>query len=169
MHNFCENFLVALGSNLEFEGGEPSFLLEQALVALENKGLSIRARSRFFQTPAFPAGSGPDFVNAVATLEADLESGQVLERLHAVESQMGRERAQRWGARTLDLDLLAAGQKKAAPSELILPHPRLSERAFVLVPLMDIAPDWVHPLLKLSVREMHDALPQELRDEIIAL
>jgi 2-amino-4-hydroxy-6-hydroxymethyldihydropteridine diphosphokinase len=115
-----------------------------------------------------------------------LVSGQLLERLHRVESDFDRLRETRWGSRTLDLDLIAVGdailpdeatyrrwlnlppeqQVKQAPQHLILPHPRLQDRGFVLVPLADVAPDWVHPVLNLSVRQMAAALPQEARDEI---
>ena len=181
--------LIALGSNLDFSGDGPLVVLDQAFEALELQGFVIRSRSRFYDTPAFPAGAGPNFVNAAAVLESDFEPRDVLRRLHAVEEQMGRMRAERWGARTLDLDLIAVGQnvlpdpkahkywrelpsdaqQEIAPSELILPHPRLAERGFVLVPLLDVAPDWVHPITKLTVRQMHDALPQASRDEVIAL
>lgn len=187
--NYNVRSLIALGSNLEFSGGGLLTVLEQAFEALAQQGFVIRSRSRFYDTPAFPKGAGSNFVNAAAMLESDFDTRQVLERLHAVEAQMGRLREERWGARTLDLDLIAVGQqvlpdpqthkywrelpfdaqKEIAPSELILPHPRLAERAFVLVPLLDVAPDWVHPVTGLSVQQMHDALPQALRDEVIVL
>lgn len=180
--------LIALGSNLGISRSSPVKLLEQAFVLLKERNLVIRSRSRFFSTPAFPAGAGPDFVNAAAILDTSLEPVEILAALHAVETQMGRTRKLRWGARTLDLDLIAVRdlvlpdaktqlhwrsmeldrQMVATPPELILPHPRLAERAFVLVPLLDIAPDWRHPLTGASVREMHDALPKALRDEVVA-
>lgn len=181
--------LIALGSNVALDGKSPSEVLEQALAALDRRGFVIRATSRFYLTPAFPTGAGPDYVNAAAVVETALAPQDILAQLHAVESLMGRTRDARWGARTLDLDLLAVGpvvlpdaqthrywcemplemQKTATPQELVLPHPRLAERAFVLVPLLDVAPDWRHPVSGLSVREMHDALPPTLRDEIKAL
>lgn len=182
-------YLIALGSNLNFDGGGPLNLLERAFGALEALGFVIRKRSRFYDTPAFPAGSGPIFVNAAASVEFDGTPTQVLALLHDVEAQMGRARAVRWGARTLDVDLIAAGdvvlpdektyaywrdlplkaQKTEVPPELILPHPRLSERAFVLVPLMDVAPEWCHPVSGKSLREMHDALSDAARAEVVAL
>ena len=182
-------YLIALGSNLNFEGGSPLDILIEALRALESRSFVIRDRSRFFDTPAFPEGSGPNFVNAAVCVEFDGTAMDVLSQLHDVEADMGRLRAVRWGARTLDLDLIAGGgqvlpdvktfeywrdlpleaQKTDIPPELILPHPRLSERAFVLVPLMDVAPEWCHPVSGQSVREMHDALSEAARDAVIAL
>lgn len=182
-------YLIALGSNLNFEDEGPLGTLREAVRALEARGFAIRICSRFFDTPAFPEGSGPNFVNAAASVEFDGTAAEVLAQLHDVEAQMGRMRAVRWGARTLDLDLIAGGvevlpdvktyeywrdlplelQKTDVPTQLILPHPRLSERAFVLVPLMDVAPEWVHPVSGMSVREMHDALSDVAREEVIAL
>lgn len=182
-------YLIALGSNIGLAQGGPQSVVEGGVSALEGRGFVIRKVSRFFRSAAFPAGSGPDFVNAAALIETSLGAADTLAELHAVEAQMGRTRERRWGARTLDLDLIAAGdlvlpdaqthlywremplelQKTATPQELILPHPRLAERAFVLVPLMDVAPEWRHPLTGKSIREMHDALPQALCAEVVAL
>jgi 2-amino-4-hydroxy-6-hydroxymethyldihydropteridine diphosphokinase len=180
--------LVAFGANLPFEGEEPEATLRKAAMALAEEGLTVHALSRFFRTPCFPAGAGPDYVNAAAVIRFDgtVDLASVLARLHAVEARFGRQRLQRWGMRTLDIDLLAVGdsvlpdsrtqdhwrdlpgseQARAAPDRLILPHPRLQDRAFVLVPLADVAPDWVHPRLGLSVRHMLAALPQEDRDAV---
>jgi 2-amino-4-hydroxy-6-hydroxymethyldihydropteridine diphosphokinase len=180
--------LVALGANLPFEGEPPATTLRRASKALAEEGFVVLAVSRFYATPCFPAGAGPDYVNAAAVLddgsEGDLAS--VLLRLHDVEEKFGRKRLQRWGMRTLDIDLLAAGdsvlpdaetqdfwrklalneQKTAAPDQLILPHPRLQDRAFVLVPLADVAPDWLHPRTGQSVSEMLEALPKADRDAV---
>ena len=181
--------IIALGSNMNFECAEPLDVVEGALAALEVRGFVIRARSRYFNTPAFPAGSGPDFVNAVAVFEAPFDAAGALVQMHEVEAGFGRARALRWGARTLDLDLIAMGdsvfpdaqmhqywrdlpleaQKTQTPQELVLPHPRLAERAFVLVPLLDVAPDWRHPVTGASVRQMHDALSEVSRKEVVAL
>ena len=111
----------------------------------------------------------------------------VLAHFHRVEAQFGRARDKRWGGRTLDIDLLAIGnavlpdaatyatwrdlpldqQSQRAPDQLILPHPRLQDRAFVLVPLMDVAPDWRHPVIGLTVRDMCAALPAADRDAVV--
>ncbi|MFN5997581.1 MAG: 2-amino-4-hydroxy-6-hydroxymethyldihydropteridine diphosphokinase [Paracoccaceae bacterium] len=180
--------LVALGANLPFEGEAPEMTLQRALKAVAKEGLSVLAVSRFYATPCFPAGAGPDYVNAAAVLDAGPESDatSIMARLHKVESDFGRRRDTRWGMRTLDLDLLALGdsvlpdaatqdawrtlapetQATTAPETLILPHPRLQERAFVLVPLADVAPDWVHPRTGRTVLEMLAALPAIDRDAV---
>jgi 2-amino-4-hydroxy-6-hydroxymethyldihydropteridine diphosphokinase len=181
--------LIAMGGNLPFGTLDPKAILTEALVRLREEGAEIEAVSRFFRTPAFPAGAGPDFVNAAAVLRSTQDPEGMLALLHRVEAVFGRRRETRWGGRTLDLDLLAMGaqvlpdragfeawrgltpeaQQSRAPDRLILPHPRLHERAFVLVPLADVAPDWVHPVLGRSVQQMLDDLPQAARDEALAL
>lgn len=180
--------LVAFGANMPFEGDPPATTIEAASKALALEGLSLLALSRLFATPCFPAGAGPDYVNAAGLLEvpAELDATSVLQRLHRVEDHFGRKREQRWGMRTLDIDLLALGdsvlpdaatqdawrnlpvaaQRQEAPDQLILPHPRLQDRAFVLVPLADVAPGWTHPRTGLSVRQMLEALPQGDRDAV---
>jgi 2-amino-4-hydroxy-6-hydroxymethyldihydropteridine diphosphokinase len=183
--------LVAFGANLPFGDNAPAETLWQATRALSEEGLSLLRLSRFFSTPCFPAGAGPDYVNAAAVLQSEGVSdlASTLARLHAVEARFGRKRAQRWGLRTLDIDLLAVGdsvlpdtetqdrwrlmpietQIRATPEQLILPHPRLQDRAFVLVPLADVAPDWVHPRTGLTVLQMLAALPAADRDAVTPL
>jgi len=180
--------LVAFGANLPFEGETPEKTIAKALKAIAGEGLSVLAVSRFFATPCFPAGAGPDYVNAAAVLEADreIDAMSIMQRLHRVEEDFGRIREQRWGMRTLDVDLLALGdsvlpdaatqddwralapeaQARRAPDRLILPHPRLQDRAFVLVPLADVAPGWEHPRLGLTVRQMLAALPAADREAV---
>ena len=178
--------LIALGGNLPSEAGLPAQTLLSAIRGLAAEGLYIQAISRFYTTPCFPAGQGPDYINAAIAVHSDIAPQKLLALLHRIEKRFGRLRDRRWGGRTLDLDLLAAGaqvlpdlpgflawqtlvpeaQARAAPDRLILPHPRMQDRAFVLVPLADIAPDWVHPVLGQSVADMCAALPLDERDAI---
>jgi 2-amino-4-hydroxy-6-hydroxymethyldihydropteridine diphosphokinase len=181
--------IVAVGSNQRAVEGRPDVIVREAISAIENRGAMIRKISKFYQTPCFPVGAGPDYINAAVLIEVPWSPEETLEHLHAVEAQFGRERVQRWGQRTLDLDLIANEdvvspslaihdqwrnldieiQKTTAPTELIIPHPRVQDRAFVLIPLMDIAPDWMHPVLGKNVSEMLDALPAVEKVAVIPL
>jgi 2-amino-4-hydroxy-6-hydroxymethyldihydropteridine diphosphokinase len=174
----CKTALIALGANLAATPAGNAATLERALAALAARLGPVR-RSRFWRSPAWPPGSGPEFVNACAAVRVALRPEAVLEVLHAIEAELGRERRRRWGPRVVDLDLLGmddavlpsaaevarwmalapADQARLAPEELIVPHPRLHERAFVLWPLAEVAPQWRHPVLGLSVAEMTAALP----------
>lgn len=186
MRNFRSDCLIAMGGNLPYLGSPPQLTLRQAVRALSCDGLVIRSVSRFFSTPCFPPGAGPDYVNAVVRVASRLSPTEMLDAMGAIENRFSRTRETRWGMRTLDLDLLAvdelilpdratqrqwmtlpkAERSRIAPDQLILPHPRIQERAFVLVPLADIAPDWVHPALGVNVREMLARLGP---DEIAAI
>ena len=104
-----QQFLIALGGNLPSEAGNPAETLRAALDHLMQSGVVVDAVSRFYQTPCFPAGAGPDYVNAAAVLHHPGEAVAMLQVLHEVEAHFGRERVVRWGRRTLDLDLIAAG------------------------------------------------------------
>jgi 2-amino-4-hydroxy-6-hydroxymethyldihydropteridine diphosphokinase len=186
-----QRLLVAVGGNLPLRGDPPEKTILQAFHLLAARGLSGLAVSRFYRTPCFPAGAGPDYVNAAfaAVVPPKLSPSEILALLHEVEAELGRTRDTRWGMRTLDLDLIACGdavvpdgatqdhwrslppeiQRNTAPDRLILPHPRVQDRAFVLVPLADVAPDWRHPRLNLTVAQMLAALPARDREEVVPL
>lgn len=178
--------LVAVGSNIHSDVGSPAETLKKAVSEIETIGGVIRAESRIFVTPAVPIGNGPDFVNAVVCVESGWTAREMIANLHDIEARLGRRRAERWGARIIDLDLLAMDslilpdvptlhhwmdlpfdqQQQQAPGQLILPHPRMHQRGFVLVPLVDIAPDWVHPITRRTALQMRDALPEAERATI---
>ena len=181
--------LIAVGANIPSAAGDPAETVAAALGHLSETGGGVVAISGYYRTPAFPPGSGPDFVNAAAVLRTAEGPEAVLARLHAAEARFARRRDVRWGPRTLDLDLIAMGdallpdaatqaawrgldaaaQRSRVPDRLILPHPRMQERAFVLVPLADVAPGWRHPALGRTVSQMVAALPEAARTEVVPL
>jgi len=180
---------IALGANATSPIGPPSSTLIWALKTLAEHPVVIRSVSRFFVTPCFPAGAGPDYVNAACAVRWAGSAPELMALLHRIESAAARQRVVRWGQRTLDLDLVALGaevwpdaatqtawrdlpsdlQILRAPEHLVVPHPRVQDRGFVLEPLNDIAPHWRHPLLQCSVAEMLAARPPEERADIVPL
>jgi 2-amino-4-hydroxy-6-hydroxymethyldihydropteridine diphosphokinase len=147
---------IALGSNLAFESADSPTLLASAVTALQDAGLCVEARSGIWRTDAWPPNSGkPDYYNAVVAVDVGARAPQALyELLRAIEAAHGRERRERWASRTLDLDIVAMEGVSGAFGEITLPHPRMHERAFVLAPLAEIAPDWRHPGLGTTVLEL---------------
>ena len=161
--------LIGLGANLPTTLGGPQATLEAALAALEAEGVHVLARSRWYRSAPVPASDQPWFVNGVVAVETALEPAALLEVLHAIETRFGRVRRERNAARVLDLDLLAYDDRVSAEGESpILPHPRLHERAFVLRPLAEIAPDWRHPRLGRPVASLIADLPPDATAEPIA-
>lgn len=173
--------LVSLGSN----DGNPLATITAALDVLREK-FSDLTESRLYQTEAYPAGSGPDFINGAVAFRTLLAPQDILAVLYGIEQDFGRTRTKRWGQRTLDLDLIGCGdailpdqaiydywrtlpleaQKTDAPNDLILPHPRVQDRLFVLVPLADVAPDWVHPHFGQTISDLIAPYPMTARAEI---
>lgn len=147
---------VALGANMPSPVGPPSATLRGALVAMPKHGIEVVAVSRFYRSQAWPSPADPPFVNAVATVKTRLGPGELLKALLAIEKGFGRVRKTRNEPRTLDLDLIDYGGLITDTEQLSLPHPRLHERAFVLRPLADIAPQWRHPDTGQSVQVLLD-------------
>jgi len=153
--------VVALGANLDSSAGPPRETLLAALDMLEEKNVRICALSPFYRTPAWPDASDPRYVNAVATVATELAPGALMTLLEGVETHFGRKRSTKNAPRTLDLDLIDYdGRVERGPP--ILPHPRMAERAFVLVPLADIAPGWRHPVSGETAQALIRALPGTL-------
>jgi 2-amino-4-hydroxy-6-hydroxymethyldihydropteridine diphosphokinase len=161
--------LIGIGGNLASPWfGEPRDTLAAALVALEAEGIRVTTRSAWYRTEPVPRSDQPWFVNAVASLATDLAAPDLLAVLQAVEGQFGRVRGERNAARVLDLDLLDHRGQVSETASLILPHPRLHQRRFVLLPLAEIAPSWRHPvsgltaeqlLSRLATRQLIERLP----------
>jgi 2-amino-4-hydroxy-6-hydroxymethyldihydropteridine diphosphokinase len=146
----CVQSAIALGSNL----GDSHQILEDALKRLaQTPGITLQACSSWYQTK--PVGPPqPDFLNGCALLEVKLTPQELLETLLGIEAQFGRVRQERNGPRTLDLDLLLFDHLILDTPTLKLPHPRMHERAFVLVPLAEIAPDWVEPVSGKAIAQL---------------
>ena len=131
-------------------------------MALERAGLRIVGRSRWYESAPVPMSDQPWYVNGVVEIDTDLDPASLLALLHEIEAAFGRTRSVRNEARPLDLDLLAYGDRVLTeePGPLI-PHPRLHERAFVLLPLAELAPDWRHPALGEGIQALIGRLPRD--------
>ena len=156
--------LVAIGANLSGpDGAGPLVACAKAAVALADlPGLRMTAMSRWYETTPVPRSDQPNYVNGVARLESagTVDPRALLAALHAIEQTFGRQRGQPNAARTLDLDLIDLDGMIRDSPDPILPHPRAHERAFVLLPLRDVAPDWRHPVNGLTVTALLAAADQ---------
>ncbi len=153
--------LIGIGANLPSRLGPPLSTCEAALAALAEANVTILRRSRWYRSAPVPASAQPWFVNGVAVVATPLGPAELLAAMLAVERRLGRVRETRWEPRVLDLDLLdyRGAVRSAPPPEL--PHPRMHERAFVLLPLAEVAPGWRHPLLGRRVDSLIATLPAD--------
>ena len=163
MNQNDHQFLIALGSNISLGRVQPLEIIKRAIAELRET-----------------------HINSVVKVEANYSPHGILQKLHEIEEKFKRQRNSRWAARTLDLDLIAMkgqvlpsnevfqywfdlslGEQKAKiPSELILPHPRIQDRVFVLSPLLDIEPNWIHPILNKTVVQLYEELPGQTKKDI---
>lgn len=173
---------LGLGANLPRGSQTPEMTIKAAIKALEGTSFKVTNCSGFYVTKPVPLTDQPDFINCVVVGETDVPPKDLLDICHKVEARFGRERHDRWSARTLDIDILAvADTVLPSPGEwqdivsssadgsvppLTLPHPRLHERAFVLQPLAEIAPDWLHPQLGQTSKELLQALSMSDRRSV---
>jgi 2-amino-4-hydroxy-6-hydroxymethyldihydropteridine diphosphokinase len=147
------NTAIAIGSN---QGNSARICRDASALLQKLPSIHILRASSLYRTKPVGVTEQDWFINGALLCETSLEPQALLELLHELENEFGRVRAQRWGPRTLDLDILFYGDLQLDLPGLKLPHPRMHERLFVLAPLAEIEPDWVHPGLGLSVREMLD-------------
>jgi 2-amino-4-hydroxy-6-hydroxymethyldihydropteridine diphosphokinase len=155
--------LVALGANLVSERwGPPVSTLDAALRCLTQAGIEILSRSRWFESAPVPISDQPWYVNGVVEVATALSAEALLEKLHEIEADFGRVRSIRNEPRVLDLDLVAyRDQVISQTNGIVVPHPRAAQRAFVLLPLKDVAPGWVHPVSGVGIDALIAALPAD--------
>ncbi len=155
--------LIGIGANLPaYHHGSPKSTCEAAVEALAGEGFTILRRSRWYRSAPVPPSDQPWFVNGVIMAETALNPTGVLEIFHRIEAAFGRTREVRGEARVLDLDLLAMGDRVSdAGDPVSIPHPRMQERAFVIKPLTEIWPDWVHPVSGRTAAWLEARLPAD--------
>ncbi|MGN5883157.1 2-amino-4-hydroxy-6-hydroxymethyldihydropteridine diphosphokinase [Staphylococcus simulans] len=142
---------LGLGSNV----GDREAQLKAAIDLLdEQQGIEVIKVSSFYETAPVGYVDQPDFLNLCIKIETELSPHEVLERGLAIEQQLHRVRKERWGPRTLDIDILLYGDEIIETKDLSIPHPRMTERAFVLIPLQEIAPDKVEPRTQQKIKEI---------------
>ena len=154
--------LIGLGANLDSPvWGSPRQTLTAALVALEAEGVVTLARSGWYRSAPVPPSEQPWFINAVVSVATPLDARGLLALMQKTEIAFGRVRAERNSARVLDLDLLDYHGQRIQTPELILPHPRMHQRRFVLEPLAELAPQWRHPILSQTAGQLLAALDRQ--------
>lgn len=153
---------VGLGANL----GDRLATLREAVHRLGDLG-KVTGVSSLYETAPVGYAAQPAFLNAVVELQTALEATSLIQSLLDIEASLGRARSFRNAPRTIDLDLLLLGDAVVATDEAFVPHPRLQERAFVLTPLVELAPDAMHPVLGKSMRQLHEALASRVGVERI--
>lgn len=158
-----DDLYIGLGANLPHPRfGPPKSTLEHVLTLLPDRGLRVLARSPWYESAPVPASDQPWYVNGVVRVATALAPQELLSQLQAIEAELGRQRVERNEARAIDLDIIAFGKMILnGPNPPIVPHPRMRERAFVLLPLADLAPDWRDPATGEQIADLIAKLPRD--------
>jgi 2-amino-4-hydroxy-6-hydroxymethyldihydropteridine diphosphokinase len=149
---------LLLGSNL----GDRYLYLQQAIKHIEHEVAAVVQASPVYETQSWGKTNLPDYLNQVIRLQTTLSARQVLDKILAIEIVLGRKREEKWGSRTIDIDILFYGEAIINEPELTVPHPQLHNRRFTLEPLAAIAPDLIHPLLNKTILELKNKLKDNL-------
>jgi len=153
---------LGLGSNV----GDREEYIEQAVFLLgKSKGIDIVKRSTNHETEAEGGGDQPSFMNAAVMIKTNLTPYELLDKIHEIETALGREREVEWGPRTIDIDILMYGDLILSDDKLQIPHPSMHERLFVLLPLKEIAPKAIHPTIEKTIEMLHDEKKAEAGDK----
>jgi 2-amino-4-hydroxy-6-hydroxymethyldihydropteridine diphosphokinase len=152
------NVFLLLGSNL----GNRDLFLKKAIEHIENDIAPVVKASSVYETQSWGKADAPDYLNQVIMLQTDLSAQIILQKILNIENNLGRRRHEKWGSRTIDIDILFYGQAVINEQGLHIPHPELDKRRFTLEPLAEIAPVWIHPVLKKSILEIKNQLKDSL-------
>ncbi len=155
--------LLSLGSNL----GDRLGMLRRAVEMLKRNGAEITDLSRVYETMPWGVTEQPLFLNICAKAHTELAPGQLLETVKNIESGLGRRRGKRWGPREIDIDIIFYDRIVYKDERLVIPHPHMHERGFVLAPLSEIAPGYIHPVFSKSVAELLAGLSGREKDDMI--
>ncbi|WP_295713109.1 2-amino-4-hydroxy-6-hydroxymethyldihydropteridine diphosphokinase [Mucilaginibacter sp.] len=150
---------LLLGSNL----GDRKLFLQQAIARIEEGIAPIVQASGVYETQSWGKTDAPDYLNQVLLLQTDLPAQMVLKKILSIELLLGRRREEKWGSRTIDIDILFYGDAVIDEPDLKVPHPEMHKRRFTLEPFAQIAPDFIHPLIKKNILQ----LKSELKDDLI--
>lgn len=161
---------IALGANLPSLYGMPGETFGHTIGCLQRLGFTVNSLARIYETRAIGPGLQKHYYNSVVVLEGDMPPARLLMEIKRIERNAGRKLGRTWGPRCLDIDILdykgrilPARTRRRERGSLVLPHPHLHERAFVLIPLLDVAPAWRHPVLGKTARALLTALPAHER------
>lgn len=156
-----EEAYLLLGSNL----GDSKKYLSDALMQITDLVGMPTGKSSLYQTASWGKTNQPDFINQVIRVQTNLAPQQLLTTILVIEKSLGRMRTERWGSRTIDIDLLFYGDQIIREENLIVPHPFLHERRFTLLPLLELNPDLIHPVLNQTIKQLY----QQLNDNLSVL
>jgi 2-amino-4-hydroxy-6-hydroxymethyldihydropteridine diphosphokinase len=149
---------LLLGSNL----GNRQLFLNKAIILIENEIAPVSKISSIYETQSWGKTDAPDYLNQVIVLQTTLPAQVVLKKILAIENELGRRREEKWGSRTIDIDILFYGQELINEQGLHVPHPELQNRRFTLEPLAEVAPHFVHPVLNKTALQLTKALKDSL-------
>lgn len=149
---------LLLGSNL----GDSKQYISDALIVIAQRIGRLDSASSLFQTESWGNPDQPDFINQVVCVHTNLGSSELLKAILKIESELGRERLEKWGSRTIDIDILLFDNQVINTPDLVVPHPRMHERRFTLEPLNEIASDIIHPVFNKTINELLDDLSDKL-------
>ena len=152
------NVFLLLGGNL----GDRHLFLDQAIKHIANDIAPVLQASSVYETESWGKTGAPDYLNQVIMLQTNLSAQTILQKILNIENILGRSRGEKWGSRTIDIDILFYGQAIINEPGLHIPHPELHNRRFTLAPLAEIAPDWTHPVFKKNILQLKNQLKDSL-------